>query len=81
MLILLWLLTVAASITAGVAVVRARRLSRRVERAMESYWDLRYEVGQLKARLKRLDPAEPDPAQASPPGGASAFIPVSSLKR
>ena len=43
-----------AILAAAAALVRARRLSRRVERLSESYWELRYEHGQLSARLARL---------------------------
>ena len=80
-MILLWALAVAAFLVAGAAFLRVRRLSKRVERLMESYWDLRYELGQLQARLERQDPTQPDQPPVSPPGVSGAFIPVSSLKR
>ena len=81
-----WLLTGAAVLVAVVALVKARRLAKRLERLTESYWELRYEHGQLRARLNRLDP---DPAAMSGPGedvpqlagGTTAFVPLSSLKR
>jgi hypothetical protein len=47
------LLTTAALFIAAVALVRARRASRRLERLTESYWELRYEVAQMRARLGR----------------------------
>ena len=78
---LLWLLTAAAILTAVAALIKARRLAKRLERLTESYWELRYEHGQLRARLNRIDP---DPAQPSEPprqGGATAFVPLSALKR
>ncbi|HEY7291345.1 MAG TPA: hypothetical protein VH583_16025 [Vicinamibacterales bacterium] len=82
MLILLWLLTIAALCAAAAAWAKARRLAKRLERLTESYWELRYEHGQLRARVNRLDPEEPaastDPVRAS---GATAFVPLSSLKR
>jgi hypothetical protein len=75
-----WLLTGAAVLTAGVALVIVRRQNKRLERLSESYWELRYEHGQLRAHVNRLDPgthaAKPE---AEPP--ASNFIPLSSLKR
>jgi hypothetical protein len=83
LLTLHWLLTIVACLVAVVAIARARRLARRVERLTESYWELRYEQGQLKARLARLDP-EPPPASdaaAARQQGATAFVPLSSLKR
>ena len=65
---------------AAVAVERARRLSRRLERLKESYWDLRYELGQLQARVTRLEAERSDQAPAAPPA-ANNFVPLSSLKR
>ena len=81
MLTLPWILAGVALCVAVVAVARARRLSKRVERLTESYWDLRYEVGQLQARVNRLDPGQPGAPAGSPAAGANTFIPVSSLKR
>jgi hypothetical protein len=78
---LLWLLTGAAIAAAWVALVKARRLARRLERLTESYWELRYEYGQLRARLNRIDP---DPAAAPEPprsAGVTAFVPLSALKK
>jgi len=69
------------------AFLRARRVARRLERLTESYWELRYEYGQLRARVARLEPpvAEAGGAggndlqePARPPGN---FVPLSSLKR
>jgi hypothetical protein len=77
---LLWLLTVAALFMAFAAWIRARRLARRLERLTESYWELRYEQGQLRSRINRLDPEEAPVAEAAP-RGTTAFVPLSSLKR
>jgi hypothetical protein len=79
LLTLHWLLTGAALVTAGVALIVARRQSKRLERLTESYWELRYEHGQLRAHVKRIDPAALNsaPADAAP----ANFIPLSSLKR
>ncbi len=86
MLTLLWLLTIAALLIAAVALLQARRASRRVERLTESYWELRYEIAQVRARVSRLEPplpaGEPPETEAgSPGGGTTAFVPLSSLKR
>jgi hypothetical protein len=77
-----WLLTGAAFVVAAAAFAKARRLARRLERLTESYWELRYEHGQLRARLNRLDP-DPSAAAAEPTAapGVTAFVPLSSLKR
>ena len=77
---LLWLLAGAAVAVAVAALVKARRLARRLERLTESYWELRYEHGQLRARVNRLDPEQQQAASAADPP-ATNFIPLSSLKR
>ena len=82
MAILHWLLTGAAVLIAIVALAKARRATKRLERLTETYWELRYDHGQLRARVNKLDPetpaAQPD-APAKPAG--PTFIPLSSLKR
>ncbi len=67
------------------ALWRARSVALKLERLTESYWELRYESGQIKSRVNRLEleagvrEAEPD----APRVGASAtsFVPLSSLKK
>ena len=89
MLTLLWLASGAAVLLALVALFRARRVARRLDRLAESYWELRYEYGQLRARISRLDaPGSqdeplPDQPRATAPreAGQIAFVPLSSLKR
>ena len=68
------------AIAAFAAFLRARRLSRRLERLAESYWELRYEQGQLSARVGRLE-ASAEPQNPATPGGTAAFVPLSSLKK
>jgi len=78
------LLTTAALITAAIAMVRARRLAKRLERLTESYWELRYEVAQVRARVARLEPppaAEPTHAEPSAAASSTTFVSLSSLKR
>jgi hypothetical protein len=81
LLTLLWLLTGAALILAGAALLVVRRQSKRLERLTESYWELRYEHGQLRARVQRLDPEPQGTAAPAGPPAATNFIPLSSLKR
>ena len=84
MLTLHWLLTGVSLLVAAAALVHARRVSKRLERLTESYWQLRYEHGQLRARVTRLEPADvaaQGPAHPEQPEGATAFVPLSSLKR
>jgi hypothetical protein len=83
LLTLHWLLTTFAVLIAALALARARRVTKRLERLTESYWELRYDHGQLRARVARLDPEAPvTPAgDALPQSGATQFVPLSSLKR
>ncbi len=81
MLTLHWLLTGAAFVLALVALLAARRQTKRLERLTESYWELRYEHGQLRARVNRLDPEQQQSAGAAAEPPATNFIPLSSLKR
>ena len=91
MLTLHWLLTVTAVLVALIALARARRATRRLERLTETYWELRYDHGQLRARVAKLDPEnnvnnvnDPETAgQSDAPGkpGGTTFVPLSSLKR
>jgi hypothetical protein len=81
LLTLLWLLTAAAVVVAAAALAKARRLTKRLERLTESYWELRYEHGQLRARVNRIDPEQPPVAEPASQPGATAFVPLSSLKR
>ena len=79
------LLSGAALLTALLAFLRARRTAKRLERLTEAYWELRYEQGQLRARVARMDP-DGAAAASVPPDmprqtGATAFVPLSSLKR
>ncbi len=78
------------SLLAGVALLialwalaKARRAARRLDQLQQSYWDLRYEHGRLRAQVKRLDPdeAEAAPAPVAAADPATTFIPLSSLKR
>jgi hypothetical protein len=76
------ILATAALALAALAVFVARRLRRRLDRLADSYWELRYEHGQLRSRVTRLEGGEE--GEALPPAGAPAsgsFIPLSSVKR
>jgi hypothetical protein len=76
------LLTVMAIAVAGFALLRLRRLGRRLDRMTDSYWELRYEYGQLRSRVTRLEGGgEPEQPAGAPEGGSTSFIPLSSIKR
>jgi hypothetical protein len=64
-----------ALVIAVVALLRARRVGRRLDQVVESYWELRYEYGQLRAQVDRLQGKAPDE-----PAGSTAFIPLASLR-
>ena len=72
-------LTAAALALGLTAFVKWRQTARRLERLAESYWELRYEVGQLRSRLDRLEGVGDEAAPA--PQTATSFVPLSSLKR
>ena len=77
-----WLVVGMAVLVALAALTKARRLAKRLERLTESYWELRYEHSQLRARVNRLDPDQlSQPAEPAAPAGTTAFVPLSSLKR
>ena len=83
MLTFQWLIIGGTALFAVVAFLRARRAAKRLDRLTESYWELRYEHGQLRSRVKALEPPQPDtePEQVSRQAGTTAFVPLSSLKR
>ncbi|MDA1184215.1 MAG: hypothetical protein O2930_06170 [Acidobacteria bacterium] len=78
---LLWFVVSASTIVALVAWRQARRSAKRLAQLSEMYWELKYQQGELRVRVERLN-GEMPPKQESPPeqppGG---FIPLSSLKR
>jgi len=77
-----WLLMGAIGLIALASWFKARRLARRFEQLTQQYWELRYQHGELRATVRRLDPEAPrddEPAATAPP--AQVFIPLASLKR
>jgi hypothetical protein len=76
----IWLLAGTGWLLALAALATARRLSRRLAQLNELYWELKYDHGELKARVKALAPTPEEQAAAIPPPGQS-FVPLSSLKR
>jgi hypothetical protein len=70
-------LAAAAVAIAIAALLRARRTARRLEKVVESYWELRYEYGQLRAQFDKLQGRSADDPVAS---GTTAFVPLSRLR-
>ena len=76
----LWLVAVTGWLLALAALATARRLSRRIAHLNELYWQLKYDHGELKARVKAMAPTPEEEAAMAPPVQQS-FVPLSSLKK
>jgi hypothetical protein len=77
----LWFVTGAALVAALVAWRQARATARRLDQLTQMYWELKYQHGELRVRVRRLSGEEPPVSEspdAEPPPG---FVPLSSLKR
>jgi hypothetical protein len=79
--VLLWIVTGAALLVAAAGWVRARSLKRQIDQITRNYWELRYQFGELRAKVARLDPETPPPAEPAPASPTESFVPLSSLKR
>lgn len=62
----LWLLAGTGWLLAFAALATARRVSRRLAQLSEQYWQLKYEHGELKARVRAIAPT-PEEVEASRP--------------
>ena len=76
----LWVVAVSGWLLAFAALTTARRLSRRLAQLTELYWALKFDHGELKARVKAVAPT-PEQAAAAAPPVQQTFVPLSSLKR
>jgi len=74
----LWAVTIVALALAAAAWVVARRAARRAAQLHDMYWQLRYEHGELKARVDALAP-RPDAPPRTAPG--THFVALSDVKR
>jgi hypothetical protein len=79
----LWLVTVASLVLALIALAQARRTAKRLEQLTQSYWELKYQNGELRVQLQRLSgestTTQPPPTTAAQ--GRDSFVPLASLKR
>jgi hypothetical protein len=77
-----WVLVGTGWLLALAAWMLARRQSRRLAELTKMYWEVKYECGELKARLRALAPdatdASPSASPARPPQG---FVALSDVKR
>jgi hypothetical protein len=76
----LWVVAVSGWLLAFASLATARRLSRRLAQLTELYWELKFDHGELKARVKAVAHTPEEAAAAVPPVQQS-FVPLSSLKR
>lgn len=76
----LWLLSGASCLIALAALATARRLSRRLGHLSEQYWELKYEHGELKSRVKALAPTAEEVAASQPPI-QQTFVPLSTIRK
>jgi methionine salvage enolase-phosphatase E1 len=69
----LWVVVVVALFVALAAWVQARRTARQLADLTQMYWQLKFEHGELKAKV---DPREPSAAAPK-----ATFVPLSSIKK
>jgi hypothetical protein len=69
----LWVMAVLALVVALVALAQARRTARQLAQVTEMYWQLKFDHGELKAKVDPPTPAAPEPKQT--------FVPLTQLKR
>ena len=80
---LLSFITGVSLVVALVAWRQARRTAKRLEQLTQMYWELKYQHGELRARLQSGAGSPPSPEEIPAQGASagSAFIPLTSLKR
>jgi hypothetical protein len=72
-MVALWMVALAALLIGLAAWVHARRTARQLAQVTEMYWQLKFDHGELKAKVDPAAPAAPAPTQT--------FIPLSSMKK
>jgi hypothetical protein len=80
---LLWFIAGASLVVALVAWSQARRTAKRLAQLSEMYWELKYQHGELRVRIQRMEgePASPSPEGTPVAKPGEAFVPLTSLKR
>jgi hypothetical protein len=77
-----WFIAGASLIVALVAWGQARRTAKRLAQLSEMYWELKYQQGELRVRVQRMEGEPPPPASQAPPAPpGESFVPLTSLKR
>ena len=72
MMILLWAVAIAGFLMALVAVMLARRTARQLAEVTHMYWQLKFDHGELRAKV--------DPSHPPPPEPKSTFVPLTRLR-
>lgn len=73
-----WLMAAVAALVAVASWMVARRAARQVRDVTAMYWQLKFEHGELKARV---DKALPDPGAPPRTAPGTQFVPLTSVKR
>jgi hypothetical protein len=73
-----WIVSTTSLVLAGAGWAAARRAARQARQATEMYWQLKYEHGELKARLDGMAPRPGAEPRTSP---GTQFVPLTSIKR
>ena len=69
----LWIVAGSALVVALAALAQARRTARQLAQVTEMYWQLKFDHGELKARVDPAPPSSPEPRQS--------FVPLSSIRK
>ncbi|MEO8680926.1 MAG: hypothetical protein ABI665_17875 [Vicinamibacterales bacterium] len=70
---ILWAVSVVALVVALFALMTARRAARQLAQVTEMYWQLKYDHGELKAKVA------PNPVE--PAAAKQTFVPLTDLRR
>jgi hypothetical protein len=69
----IWVVTVLALVVALAALLHSRRMARQLAEVTQLYWQLKFDHGELKARVNPTPEAGSQPRQT--------FVPLSTLKK
>jgi hypothetical protein len=69
----LWMVAILALVVAVAALAYARRIGRQLAQVTEMYWQLKFDHGELKAKVDPKAPVAPQTIQT--------FVPLASMKK
>jgi hypothetical protein len=67
-----WIVALVALVVAVAALVHSRRTARQLAHVTEMYWQLKFDHGELKAKV--------DPTPPAPPAPQQTFVPLTRLR-